>query len=163
VEAFKSVAKAYNPDGMNQFVNWLAGHAKDIWSVAGPLVGVLIGAYVANRNQRKHWIADSKKQEYRELLTALTRAFGGIVQVRGPGIVALQPADQRAYSEMETEALQTIRDRLFISDEVKQMDLLNRWTDATRSFDNTHNYLTFSTAFGKIAESITCSAKKLLK
>ena len=148
---------------MNQFVSWLVCHSRGVWSVAGPLVGVLIGAYAANRNQRKHWIADSKKQEYRELLTALTRAFGTMLELRGTGIVALGPEDQRAYGAMETQALQTIRHRLFIADEVKQMDLLNRWADATRDFDNTHNPRIFATAFGKIVDSVTTSAKNLIK
>jgi hypothetical protein len=148
---------------MNQFVSWLICHSRDIWSVAGPLVGVLIGAYVANRNQRKHWIADNKKQEYRELLTALTRAFGAMLELRGAGMIALGPEDQRAYGAMETQALQIIRDRLFIADEVTQMDLLNRWADATKDFDSTHNPRTFAAGFGKIADSVTASAKKLMK
>jgi hypothetical protein len=47
-------------------MNWniVAGYAKSIWAVAGPLLDVLVGAYIANRNQRKHWIADCKKETW---------------------------------------------------------------------------------------------------
>ncbi len=38
-----------------------------IWTAVGPLVGVFVGAYIANRNQRKHWVGNCKKEEYREL------------------------------------------------------------------------------------------------
>jgi hypothetical protein len=45
------------------------------WSVVGPLFGVLLGALLTGRNQRVKWIADSKKEEYRELLTTLVAIF----------------------------------------------------------------------------------------
>src|SRR5216684_3676535 len=62
---------------MTQLINWdaVANHAKAVWAVGGPLLGVLVGAYIANRNQRKQWIAENKKQEYRELLSVMSKGF----------------------------------------------------------------------------------------
>ncbi len=37
------------------------------WGVVGPLVGVVIGAWLARSWQRKHWLLESKKAEFREL------------------------------------------------------------------------------------------------
>jgi hypothetical protein len=37
------------------------------WGVVGPLVGVVIGAGLARSWQRKQWVPQSKKAEYREL------------------------------------------------------------------------------------------------
>jgi hypothetical protein len=36
--------------------------------VAGPLVGIFIGAYIANLNQIRHWVADNKREESRGFL-----------------------------------------------------------------------------------------------
>lgn len=51
------------------------------WAVLGPLLGVFIGAYIANRNQRKHWVAENKKQEYRELLSMLVEASSRMISL----------------------------------------------------------------------------------
>jgi len=62
---------------MSQPETWKAvgASAGVIWSAVGPLMGVCLGAYIASRNQRKQWLLDNKRQEYRELLTALTNGI----------------------------------------------------------------------------------------
>jgi hypothetical protein len=37
------------------------------WGVVGPLVGVVIGVWLARSWQHKRWLLESKKAEYREL------------------------------------------------------------------------------------------------
>ena len=37
------------------------------WGVVGPLLGVVIGAWLARSWQRKHWLLESKKAKYRKL------------------------------------------------------------------------------------------------
>jgi hypothetical protein len=37
------------------------------WSVVGPLVGIVIGAWLARSRRLRHWLLASKKAEYREL------------------------------------------------------------------------------------------------
>src|ERR1700690_1705665 len=92
--------------------------AKAAWAVVGPLVyalaGVLVGAYISNRNQREHWIADNKRSEYRELITALAKSFTSILKLRAFG-VALGPEEQRMLSNLETDASSVILDRLLIA------------------------------------------------
>jgi len=45
---------------------------KAVWASVGPLVGVLVGALLARSWDRRKWINENRKQEYRELLTTLT-------------------------------------------------------------------------------------------
>jgi hypothetical protein len=45
-----------------------------VWSGVGPLVGVLIGGWITYRIQSQQWLANNRKEEYRELLTVLTSA-----------------------------------------------------------------------------------------
>jgi uncharacterized protein YneF (UPF0154 family) len=47
----------------------------DLWPVVTLLIGLFVGGYVSIRNQRKQWISDTKCREYRELMTAMTRAI----------------------------------------------------------------------------------------
>jgi hypothetical protein len=54
------------------------------WKYAGPLVGVLIGGWITSRNQRKQWLRDTRKQEYRELLGALAIGYHAEVDLHTP-------------------------------------------------------------------------------
>jgi hypothetical protein len=70
---------AYNLGAMGQHVHWAILAA--LWAGVGPLVGVLVGAYLTNRIQRRLWLADHKRQEYRELFTVMTNAFGKLLEL----------------------------------------------------------------------------------
>jgi hypothetical protein len=125
------------------------------WAVIGPLVGIFIGAHVTQRGQRNQWMADNKKSEYRELLTTLTKTFTGIVQLRAPG-VGLGPHEQRTISDFEAQSLVVIRDRIFIAKEVESMNLIARWNQALRDYDNTLD----AGAFDKVFRLITADLQK---
>ena|SRR5215471_5663413 len=117
-----------------------------LWAAIWSLVAVLIGAYIANRNQRRHWIADNKKQEFRELLSALVEASSSLIALHTP-MVAHGPEEQRACERSEKKSVEVIMDRIFIAREVKELDLLRRWTKACRELDKTTDRSAFSDEF----------------
>lgn len=43
-----------------------------VWAALGPLIGVIVGGLLTAWWQRRQWILDNKKAEYRELLDALS-------------------------------------------------------------------------------------------
>lgn len=148
---------------VQQSLNWktIRDVVVGIWAVVGPLVGILIGAYIANRNQRKNWIADNKKQEFRELLSALVEASSSLIAFYTP--MALHgPEDQRACDRVEKKSVEVIMDRIFIAREVKELDLLKRWTKALSLVRGT-DHLTFSDEFVKISSDITAAALKIVE
>lgn len=130
---------------------------RNAWAAIGPLVGILLGARLARRSQRDQWIADNRKSEYRELLTALTKAFTGIVQLRAPG-VALGPQEQKALSDLEAQSFVAIRDRIFIAKEIENLKLLARWSQALRQYDNTLDVAAFAEASRLITATLKESA-----
>jgi hypothetical protein len=132
-----------------------------VWAAVGPLVGVLLGAYLATRAQKQHWILDSKKEEYRELLSTLTQSFNVLLDYHAP-MVGHGPDEQRAEHAERLKALAAIGDRLFISDEVKRIDVLNRWHKAVRRLEKDVNGSAFAESVGGILADITNSAKKIL-
>ncbi len=136
-----------------------------IWVEVGPLVGVvlgvLLGAYLTMRAQRQHWILDSKKEEYRELLSTLSQSMNAILDLHTP-MIAHGPEEQRAEHDSQLKALAVIGDRLFISDEVKKIDVLNRWCKAVREIETGGHSGAFARTVKGILADITDSAKKIV-
>lgn len=133
-----------------------------IWAALGPLVGVCIGAYLAKRWQRDQWIADNKRSEYRKLLTTLAKTFTSILELHTSG-VALGPKEQRALFNLEVRASAVMLDRIFIADEIKELDLIKRWNQALRGYDNSLDGDAFGIAFGLIAKDVRKAASKITK
>jgi hypothetical protein len=136
--------------------------ATNIWPVITSLTGVLIGGYVANRNQRKHWIADNERAEYRELLTTMSRTFNTIIVLVGPG-VPLSEEEQRKVIEAESELSVVVHDRIFIAASIHKMNVLMRWHEAHQAYRRTYDVGQFSTSFGRIVSDLLKSANEIMK
>ncbi len=154
-------SKSYNAGYMDQHEPLLLNIAAGIRETLGPLLGVLIGAYIANRNQRKRWVADNKKEEYRELMTALSHAFSAVLDERQP-MVALDGEEQRRVSRAKGQLPITIADRVFIADEVKGLRVLERWMKAVGDYHSSGDEKSFTLAFVQITDDLTRSAKKVM-
>ena len=144
---------------MSQLLSWLVLHAKDIWGVVGPLVGVLIGAYVANRNQRKQRIADSKKEEYRELLAIMSKTMTTFFFDRA----RLLPSGTDRVTLLATTSnnvIEVIQTRIFIASVMTDLKVLPRWNAALRlpQRDDKDN-LEFADTVGTILEDIRNAAR----
>ena len=124
-------------------------------------IGVLVGVYAANRNQRKLWIADNKRSEYRKLLTTLAKTFNGLVRIHAYS-AALGSRDQRMDVNLRVQANVVLLDRLFIADEVKTLNLVKRWSQALREYDDNRNHNAFAGAFGRISQDIRKAADELI-
>jgi hypothetical protein len=144
---------------LTQVFKWVFYHGKDIWAVVGPFLGILIGAYIADRSTRKHWFADNKKQEYRELVTALVSAFNAMVRrIESPqNTESLQP-----LVEKEDLALITISDRLFIREEVARLKILSRWQKVREDFNRTGDAMELSRGARDIRSDLLDEARKLM-
>jgi dihydroorotase-like cyclic amidohydrolase len=130
--------------------DWLS-----IWSAVGSVVcvviGALLGSYLSSRGQRKQWIADNKKQEYRELLTTLTKAYQELAALNAP-IVVWNKEDQQRYEEAIKRAETVILDRIFISTEVAEMNLVKRWLEVLQ--DTTHDKVLLAVRLNNMLEEI---------
>jgi len=115
-------------------MNWtvFAAYAKGIWAAVGPLLGVLVGAYIANRNQRQHWLADCKKEEYRELLTAMTTGLATFIRAKGNVIPAGER--DRAVADSWSNVMESIHNKIFIAPQIERLSIFTLWADALGSF-----------------------------
>lgn len=110
------------------------------WSSIGPLVGVLIGAWLARSWQRKQWLLESKKAEYRELLSGLSESAHYIgnnsPNLTVQGMLTVRTGDQeRGSAESLTRGFRTIEDRIFIADTVARQRIEERWVSLTKEND----------------------------
>jgi len=128
-------------------------------TILGSLGGVLIGAYITDRNRRKQWLADNKEEEYRELISIMTRALSMYIHSFGPA-ARRDEEERRSLGEMEGAVLETIRDRLFIAKQIAHLGVLKRWNTAVRDFEERKNTEAFARSVGKLLDDISDAAIK---
>jgi len=109
-------------------VNWsvVGKVAYAIWAAVGPLIGVLIGSFLTSRTQRAHWLADNKKQEYRELLTVLSEAYTQLLHLSN-----FAPPTNDQVNRINFGVVDVIHNRIFTSDTVLvELDVFKTWSRA---------------------------------
>jgi hypothetical protein len=103
--------------------------AKSAWNSIGPLAGVLLGAYLARSWDRKKWMNDNRKNECRELLTAITKVVDAALNA---------VTDEKTFGGGTPEALQAawdedrkcmiiFHDRIFIADDLIEKNIFTLW------------------------------------
>jgi hypothetical protein len=102
-------------------------HYMDVsWRAIGPLVGVLVGGWITSRNQRRHWFADNKRAEYRELLEQITKCMIESLEL------SRDPHNRDQMARFHTGlvvATIMIESRLFVSETLRKLKISNRWME----------------------------------
>ena len=122
----------------------------NVWAIAGPFVGILLGSWLTTRNQRRHWLLDNKRSEYRELLTTIADSGSKLLVFWGRNPVVASGEEQFTIGETARQSVDVIYNRLFIADEVKKLDVLKRWEATIDGLRKSHNV----DAFGKLMDQI---------
>jgi len=131
-----------------------------LWGAIGPLVGILVGHLLTRSWQREQWLLDCRKEEFRELLTVLTRSFATICCYGGMGV--MNGNDMRAREAAHTDAQTTIRDRIYIADDIAKLDIYRIWKTATDEFQSDHTLIAFSEKYALIRAMIVNTATEKL-
>jgi hypothetical protein len=154
------LARSYNSSAMSQYWEIVTGIIQKTWPAVGPLVGIFIGAWLTSRNQRKQRIVYGKKEEYRDLLHKLTQTLSIISGFHTP-ISVFTGGEERQYAEAKDEALIAIDTRIFIDDEMQNIDLRNRWLKAVQEVEKDRHGLAFVRTVREITNDIKEAAKQL--
>lgn len=115
-----------------------------IWAAIGPLVGVIIGAWLAARWQQRRWMIDKKTEEYRGLLDSLCAARNQFVTYRAKyapsRLTVPNPAEQandlRALNDSVVRFGYALTDRLFVRNALKESGVLKQFDEFLRSQDS---------------------------
>ncbi len=132
----------------------------NVWAAVGPLMGVALGGWLAMRNQRVLWILDNKRSEYRKLLSTITRDYTTFMNLSGAGTTG---PEQRKREQVHLEALNVIRDRLFIAKEVSEMDIARKWSEAIGAAYTRRDFSNLKNQYEEIAKSIQDHAEKIMR
>src|SRR5713226_4331654 len=96
----------------------------------GTFVGNLISFWLTSNLQRKNWVKDNKKQEWRELIDVLREALRVMMEHRHQNYAEgnITPAEDVRYRE---EAIRkgyvALGDRIFIVKKVRDRQLFDKW------------------------------------
>jgi hypothetical protein len=96
-----------------------------VWAVVAPFIGIVLGHYLTRSWQREQWLRDCRKEEFRELLTSITKCYRTV----------LDKEDSRTLHDARSEALTVIQNRIYVAEDVKQYRILESWKDATDLYD----------------------------
>lgn len=95
--------------------------------------GVLLGHYLTRSWQREQWRLDRRREEYRELITALSDVFTNMQRS------AMYMGNQDRALKLEVikaNAYRVIRDRILIAEELRDANILQRWAMAFHPVDD---------------------------
>ena len=120
--------------------------------IAGTLGGVFLGQHMTQRWQRKQWMLDRQKEEWRELLTALAESLRMQMKIY-PGR-ALSPEEQRTIVEAQSNSFRVIRDRIFIASDVAQLNIENRWSRVLMDHNRDMDVQALGAAYDAIRQEI---------
>jgi hypothetical protein len=82
----------------------------------GSLVGGLITQYLSSKQRHREWLKDNKKQEWRELISTLSRSVRYILD-NSFGVVSGE--QERGLLQANAEARSVIEDRILIAPQVQ--------------------------------------------
>jgi hypothetical protein len=129
------------------------------WQAIGPvvvvLVGVLVGSLLARRSERKRWLADNKKEEYRELLKELGLVYRKLIDLDGP----LAESDE-AWS-LCYQAEGAFLSCIFIDSELSEQAAQKEWDSALTEFMNTEDHGEFEDRYKKLRKELVSAAQRV--
>jgi hypothetical protein len=95
--------------------------------------GVLLGHYLTRSWQREQWRLDCRREEYRELITALSELFTNMQRSE----MYMGSQDRALKLEViKANAYRVIRDRILIAEELRGANILQRWGTAFHPVDH---------------------------
>jgi hypothetical protein len=125
---------------------WDALKATALWW--SPVLAGFIGAFgthlLTQSREREKWILDTKKQEYKELLSALSDCYVSYILFVNSGIEGPSASDTKQYKESIMALTRVVRDRIFIVEDFDLGEFLVLWGKVTSYFEENRNVDSFT-------------------
>jgi hypothetical protein len=138
---------------------WLILHDTAIWW--SPIVAGFIGAFgvhlLGQSREREKWILDSKKQEFKELVSALSQAYI-MTLAKTDGTHSLE--DRLQFIATKNETVRIFVDRIFIVKDLDLDSLSLRWRTAMGMYDHKKDAKNFKTEYEAIRDQIVKAANR---
>jgi hypothetical protein len=133
-----TLVEEYNSGVITQLLKEAVPYIRGLWTAVGPLLGVLVGAFLARSWDKKKWMNDNRKEEFRELITALMNAAAALImQQIHANEQTIEMDEEENAQAMHLEAIKVMKTRIFIANDVKAMHIYERWTGAIKEMRKT--------------------------
>lgn len=126
-------------------LRFAAAHIYAVWAAVGPLVGLIIGGWLAARSQRRKWVLDNKVAEYRGILDALNdyrwrfiahnalQSPAQQLSIRPPEVAANEKHEaEMALVKAQQLVTDSLSDRIFTLNSIAQSGAREDWKECTR-------------------------------
>jgi hypothetical protein len=115
-----------------------------VWAAVGPLAGILVGHVLTRSWDKKRWLLDCRKQEFKELVTALSAEVAAMIQYQDAPRDSRGPIHQsherlQKLREAHATAFNVISDRLYIANDVQELDVSHRFQDQMQKLRESGN------------------------
>lgn len=106
-----------------------------IAAFGGGIVSGFLVHILTQSREREKWVLDCKKEEYKELLTALSRAHMS-TRAASPGYLAFNDNPQKyaSITEIQNDSIRIFTDRIFIKTDLNLDELQKAWRDSMSEF-----------------------------
>jgi hypothetical protein len=146
---------------------WIGGVMQDhtvtlivaVAGIAGTFGSGFLTQRLAQSSERKQWLRNARKEEFRELLTTLNRSFMTISELPKAGGL-MEHRNRRSVEEAKAHALRVINDRIFIREDVKRDDIMARWAVPVSEFEKDLKVNEFANRFEDMSDLIAAAASK---
>lgn len=131
-----------------------------LFTVGGVVIGSLLTYFLTRRWQREQWRNDNRKEEFRELIGAITASAIAFMKQTPYLDDRIAGREKEERYTLYLEALRVIKTRIFIARDVKEMNLNDRWVESINGMGETDTIDQFEERFEKIRDEIIERATK---
>lgn len=104
-----------------------------IWAAVGPLAGLYIGFLLTSREQHQQWLRDNRKEEFKEVVTAVSR-FIVDHMAYASSLGSDLPQSKQAYVDSYKATSLVLTDRVFIHADLYDKNIPHRFLQVAEEY-----------------------------
>ncbi|HSY35009.1 MAG TPA: hypothetical protein VK814_04600 [Acidobacteriaceae bacterium] len=124
--------------------------------IGGTLGGVYIGQRMAQKWQREQWVLDNRKEEFRELLDALSESLR--VEMKLYTGLVMSSQEEQLLVETHSNTMRVIRSRIFVADLANNSQFEMRWAQALKDHQFSLDVAPLAATYSKLRMEIIRAA-----
>jgi hypothetical protein len=129
-------------------------------TLGGVVIGSLLTYLFSRSAQRENWLRDCRKEEFRELLRALSDHFT-ILQEFERLAYHQTPEERERLTDAQANFFRVVHSRIYIAYDVKRLNIKNKWIDAVKVYcaqPDKPDLQTFDKAYYEVNDAIVKAA-----
>lgn len=122
------------------------------------IAGGVVGQLMQGRREHRKWLSENQRDEYRELLDALTMTM--IQTVRWHDLNPRSTELEQQWQAAWNDALKVIHTRIYIAKALDEANIYDKWSSAFVEFNKTRDTDALADKFESLRRTIVALATK---